>query len=94
MTADIEVRRRRALYRATHRGTKEMDFMIGRYAAHALPALDGIALDRFEQFLALPDPMLNGWLLAPASSVDGGFTDIVGDMRAFHGLEDGRGASD
>ena len=42
MTDDVETRRRRAAYRASHRGTKEMDWMLGRYAERALP---GVATD-------------------------------------------------
>ena len=32
MTDDVESRRRRAAFRATHRGNKEMDWLIGRFA--------------------------------------------------------------
>ena len=30
--SDLGMRRRRALWRATHRGSKEMDFLLGRFA--------------------------------------------------------------
>ncbi len=33
MGEDIEVRRRRAVWRAGHRGTKELDLLVGRFAA-------------------------------------------------------------
>ena len=33
MTDDVERRRRRAVYRACHRGTKEMDWILGRFRA-------------------------------------------------------------
>ncbi|TMJ66522.1 MAG: succinate dehydrogenase assembly factor 2, partial [Alphaproteobacteria bacterium] len=36
MTDDVERRRRRAVYRACHRGTKEMDWILGRFAQAAL----------------------------------------------------------
>ena len=39
MTDDAETRRRRAAYRACHRGTKEMDWILGRFAEAALPAM-------------------------------------------------------
>ena len=55
-TDDIEVRRRRAAYRAGHRGTKEMDWLLGRYAEAVLPALPVAELAAFEELLALPDP--------------------------------------
>ena len=41
MTDDIEIRRRRAAYRACHRGTKEMDVVLGRFAQARLAAMAG-----------------------------------------------------
>jgi antitoxin CptB len=64
MTEDLDARRRRAAYRATHRGTKEMDALLGRYAIAKLPNLDGEALGQLEQFLAMPDPTLQGCIFA------------------------------
>lgn len=86
MTADLDTRRRRAAYRATHRGTKEMDWMVGRYAEARLAAMDAPALDRFEQLLALPEPQLQAWLLAPAGApaAGGDLSDLVADIRSFH----------
>jgi antitoxin CptB len=56
MMSALEERRRRAQYRAAHRGTLEMDWLLGRYAAAALPAMPQAELDRFEGLLTLPDP--------------------------------------
>lgn len=85
---DMELRRRRALYRAQHRGTKEMDIVIGRYAEATLGAMDEAGLDLFEEFLALPDPLLQGWLLTGDGTAPTAFQDLVAGMRAHHGLHD------
>jgi len=84
---DLDARRRRAAYRATHRGTKEMDWLLGRYADAVLPQLEGEELDRFEQLLSLPDPDLQRWLLSPELSEGTGFTDLITGLRRFHRLE-------
>jgi antitoxin CptB len=86
VTSDLDTRRRRAAYRAAHRGTKEMDFMIGRYAQATLPTLADPDLGRFEQFLSLPDPELQGWLLKPERIAGLEFEDIILKVRAFHGV--------
>ena len=87
MSEDIEVRRRRAIWRAGHRGTKELDLLVGRFAEAHLPAMDGEALDRFERFLAVADPEIQSWLLGPSAGLgDADFTDVVADIRKFHGL--------
>lgn len=82
----LDIRRRRAAYRAAHRGTKEMDLMLGRYACAMLPGLIDPDLARFEQFLALPDPTLQGWLLTGATIDGSDFAGLVADVRRFHGL--------
>lgn len=85
MTDHIEMRRRRAAWRATHRGTKEMDVLLGRFAETVLPHMTDPALARFEQFLALPDPDLQRWLLEGAAA-SGDFAPLIHDVRTFHGL--------
>ncbi len=84
VTSDLDTRRRRAAYRAAHRGTKEMDFMIGRYAEAVLPTLADPDLGRFEQFLSLSDPDLQKWLLKPDMIAGLEFEDLILKVRAFH----------
>ncbi len=67
MPDDLEMRRRRAAYRASHRGTKEMDIILGRYAEARLGAMAGEELSAFERFLALPDPLLTQWFSSGAT---------------------------
>jgi len=88
MTDDVDVRRRRAVYRACHRGTKEMDWILGRFAQAALPAMDLDRLGRFERMLTLPDPDLHEMILHPELRPGGDYADIVSALRAFHGLEE------
>lgn len=87
MSEDIEIRRRRAQWRAAHRGTKELDILVGRYAEARLAEMTGDALGRFERFLVSTEPEIQAWLLGPLSAADAGeFADLVADIRAFHGL--------
>ena len=84
---DLEHRRRRALYRAAHRGTMEMDILLGRYAQARLPAMREPDLTQFEQFITLPDPDLNSWILNGEPDAAGGFSSLLAELRAFHGLQ-------
>jgi antitoxin CptB len=90
MTDDVETRRRRAVYRACHRGTKEMDWILGRFAQAVLPAMAVDRLGLFERMLGLPDPDLQDMILHPELMPAGEFADLVTAARAFHGLEDER----
>ena len=65
MTDDAETRRRRAVYRACHRGTKEMDWIVGRFADRAVGTMAPARLALFERMLALPDPDLQDMILHP-----------------------------
>jgi antitoxin CptB len=86
MSEPIDVRRRRAAYRAAHRGTKEMDLMLGGYARAELEGMDEPALALFEQFLALPDPEIDHWLLRGDRLPGEAFAGLVNEIRRFHGL--------
>jgi len=82
----LELRRRRALYRAQHRGTKEMDWLLGRYAEAHLPGMDAAALTAFEQFITISDVELQTWFLYPEQVKDRAFDSLVGAVRVFHKL--------
>jgi antitoxin CptB len=87
MHDDLEMRRRRAAYRASHRGTKEMDIVLGRFAEASLPAMGSDELARFERLLALPDPLLTQWFTQGATAGDvGEFAELIFSLRAHHGL--------
>jgi antitoxin CptB len=86
MTDDLEARRRRASYRAHHRGTKEMDVLVGRYADARLVSYSAEQIERFERFMTIPDPALQQWIFSGEGFNGIEFEDLVHDIRAFHGL--------
>jgi antitoxin CptB len=59
---DLEVRRRRVRFRAWHRGTREMDLLMGGFADAELTRLSDAELHDFEHLLDLPDPLVFAWL--------------------------------
>ena len=63
---DLEFRRRRALWRAGHRGMRELDLVLGAYARAHLASMDGDAIAHFEAILAEPDPDLFDWVMGIA----------------------------
>jgi antitoxin CptB len=81
----LEIRRKRALYRAGHRGTKELDLILGRYAKARVPGMDEARLAAFEQFLAFPDPDIDLWIRG--SGAPDGVAAPAADIRDFLGLE-------
>ncbi len=58
----LDVRRRRLLYRATHRGTQEADLLVGGFVGSRIAALSDAELDALEDIVELPDVDLADWL--------------------------------
>jgi len=58
----LDPRRRRLLFRATHRGTHETDLLLGGYVAPRLAAMTAAELDALEAVMELPDVDLADWL--------------------------------
>ncbi|MCB1549413.1 MAG: succinate dehydrogenase assembly factor 2 [Hyphomicrobiaceae bacterium] len=86
MSDDVERRRRRALYRACHRGTKEMDWILGRFAEAEVAGMPEQTLSDFERLLALPDPDIQSWVLAPERLEMSELAPLIDKLRTFHGL--------
>ena len=57
-SADLDVRRRKILFRAWHRGTREMDLVLGRFADAEITTLSDEELGTLERLIELPDPDL------------------------------------
>ena len=61
-TEILDPRRRRLVFRAHHRGTKEADLMIGRFVATNIAGFTPAELDELEAVLEYPDVDLADWL--------------------------------
>lgn len=59
---DIEVWRKRLTFRAWHRGTREMDLILGRFADAHVPGFEETELAQFEEILGYGDPDLYNWV--------------------------------
>jgi antitoxin CptB len=54
----LDLRRKRVLYRAWHRGTREMDLILGRFADSEIGNLSDAELGELERLLEVNDPDL------------------------------------
>jgi antitoxin CptB len=82
MTEDLGLRRKRLLFRAAHRGTKEADLLIGTFAAKHLASMSSVELDAFESLLEHEDAKLVRWITgraAPPPEID---TPMMARLRA------------
>ena len=58
----LDTRRRRLLFRSWHRGTREADLIMGRFADLHIGTLDDADLDAYEQLLDALEADLLAWL--------------------------------
>lgn len=83
---DIDLRRRRALYRATHRGSKELDFLLGRFASQAIDAMTEQDLATLERLIEVPDPDIAASLFDGHSLGEPDLDALMVRLRLFHGV--------
>jgi antitoxin CptB len=80
----LDDRRKRLLFRCWHRGTREMDLILGRFADAEIAALSNDELSQLERLIEVPDPDLYAALTdqaAPAPQYAGRLFDRI---RSFH----------
>lgn len=60
--ADLDNRRKRLIFRSWHRGTREMDLIMGTFAERHVPGMDEDELGLYEELLHTPDPDVYDWV--------------------------------
>jgi antitoxin CptB len=83
-SADLDVRRRKILFRAWHRGTREMDLLLGRFADTALAGMSAAELDEFERLIEVPDPELFSWIMGEADAPSDYDTPVFRQLKTYN----------
>lgn len=58
----LDPRRKRILFRSTHRGIREMDILFGGFIRQHVATLEDGELDEVEAMLDIPDQELFAWM--------------------------------
>ena len=74
---------KKLLYRSNHRGTKEMDLLIGGFANENLNKLNPDELKEFELLLNFTDKELSSWLVDKKKNIDLENFSISKKIREF-----------
>lgn len=86
----LDDRRKRLLFRAWRRGTREMDLILGRFADAAIAGLTDDELAQFERLLDVPEPDLYAAFTGDRPIPDDWPRPLFLRIKAF--LPAGRGA--
>lgn len=85
----LDPRRRRALFRAWHRGIREMDLLLGTFADTHIGDLDDSRLDEFEALMELQDKDLLSWFTGTAPVAAEHDTPVFRQIAEFHATRHG-----
>lgn len=83
MTDTRAIRRKRLLFRSWHRGTREIDLLLGSFAERHLAAFSDKQLDRYAALLDNDDGDLFDWITGRATAPPECDDDIIRLLRDF-----------
>ena len=59
---DLDKKRKQLIFRSWHRGTKEMDLLLGSFADKYVPSFSDAQVDQYAHILTYNDPDLYNWI--------------------------------
>jgi antitoxin CptB len=80
----LDDRRKRLLFRCWHRGTREMDLILGRFADAEIAGLSEHELSQFEHLIEVPDHDLYAAVSGSLALPDEYVTGLFDRIKAFH----------
>jgi antitoxin CptB len=79
----LSERRRRLLFRAWRRGTRELDLITGRFADAVIGDLTDAEVEEFERWCDLPDLEFYGWVVGSRPVPPEYDTDLFRRLKTF-----------
>jgi antitoxin CptB len=80
----LDARRKRLLFRSWHRGIREMDLVLGRFADAHIAQLSDAELDEYEIWLEVPDQQILTWVNGSQPAPAAVDTALFRRLRDFH----------
>ncbi|MCG6858109.1 MAG: succinate dehydrogenase assembly factor 2 [Salaquimonas sp.] len=82
--AEAEKRLKQLIYRANHRGIKEMDIILGEFARDRLATLNADEIETFEALMAENDRDLLSWFTSETPLPARHDTSLYRSILAYH----------
>ena len=81
---DVTAARKRLKFRSWHRGTREMDLLMGRFADAVLDSCDETLLTAYAALLEQNDPDIYDWVCGRGAPPAGPFLPALEALARFH----------
>lgn len=81
---NISINRKRLTFRSWHRGTREIDLLLGRFADTHLPAFSEAQLALYDRFLNNSDPDIYNWISRAEPVPPAEDNEVVQLLLAFY----------
>jgi antitoxin CptB len=88
-SSGLDDRRKRLLFRCWHRGTREMDLILGRFADAEIGTLTDDELSELERLIEVPDPDLYAALTGDKPLADEYAGPLFARIKAFRAVDHG-----
>ena len=82
---DLDARRKKMLFRSSHRGMQETDILLGAFARRHLESLSEAQLQRFETLLEETDNDLFDWITGKKEVPAAFEHDVIKLLQDFRG---------
>ena len=83
----LDDRRKRLLFRCWHRGTRELDLILGRFADAAIAELGEDELGQLERLLEVPDPDFYAAVTGDRPLPDEYANPLFGRIKSFRAVD-------
>ena len=83
----LDNRRKRLLFRCWHRGTREMDLILGRFADAEIATLSDDELTQLEHLIEVPDPDLYAALTGDRQLAPEYASALFDRIKAFRAVD-------
>ena len=86
MTAQ-QRRLKRLKFRSWHRGTRELDLLLGPFADRHLDGLNDTEMSEYEALLTMPDPDVYDWILGQTDAPPAVASGVLRLIKKFHNTD-------
>lgn len=71
------------IYRSWHRGTKELDLILGNFISENIQNLSNIEIENYEILLNCEDPDIYKWIVNQEEPKNSTLKDLISKIRAY-----------